>query len=73
MAHTPLTCFVAKDTVNVYLIGWVDYDPSFNFNRQSELDANRDNFVKGINATLTAQPQLDPRRLPGARIQRGNR
>ncbi|HEU4933576.1 MAG TPA: hypothetical protein VFT48_15935 [Pyrinomonadaceae bacterium] len=36
----------------VYLIGWVDYDPSFNFNRQAELEANRDNFVKGLNATL---------------------
>jgi hypothetical protein len=30
----------------------VDYDPSFNFNRQAELEANRDNFVKGITATL---------------------
>jgi hypothetical protein len=30
----------------------VDYDPSFNFNRQAELEANRDNFVKGINAIL---------------------
>jgi len=58
--HGPYTThlFVAKDTVNVYLIGWVDYDPSFNFNRQSELDANRDNFVKGINATLTASRSL---------------
>src|SRR5918996_398686 len=52
--HGPYTThlFVIRDTRNVYLIGWVDYDPSFNFNRQSELDANRDNFVKGINATL---------------------
>ena len=52
--HGPYTThlFIVKDTQNVYLIGWVDYDPSFNFNRQSELDANRDNFVKGVNATL---------------------
>jgi len=52
--HGPYTThlFVVKDTTNVYLIGWVDYDPSFNFNRQSELEANRDNFVKGIKATL---------------------
>src|SRR5687768_542639 len=49
--------FVVRDTVNVYLIGWVDYDPRFNFNRQSEMEANRDNFVKGINATLvTSRP-----------------
>ena len=54
--HGPYTThlFVVRDTKNVYLIGWVDYDPSFNFNRQAELEANRDNFVKGINATLVA-------------------
>lgn len=52
--HGPYTThlFIVKDEVSVYLIGWVDYDPSFNFNRQAELEANRDNFVKGINATL---------------------
>lgn len=54
--HGPYTThlFVVRDKVkdNVYLIGWVDYDPSFNFNKQSELAANRDNFVKGIKATL---------------------
>ena len=54
--HGPYTThlFVVRDTKNVYLIGWVDYDPSFNFNRQAELEANRDNFVKGIKATLTS-------------------
>ena len=58
--HGPYTThlFIVKDTENVYLIGWVDYDPSFNFNRQSELDANRDNFVKGIKATLTSTRSL---------------
>lgn len=52
--HGPYTThlFIVRDTQSVYLIGWVDYDPSFNFNRQNELDANRDNFVKGINAKL---------------------
>lgn len=55
-AHGPYTThlFIVKDTTSVYLIGWVDYDPSFNFNRQAELEANRDNFVKGINATLVS-------------------
>jgi hypothetical protein len=53
-AHGPYTThlFIVKDTTSVYLIGWVDYDASFNFNRQAEIEANRDNFVKGINATL---------------------
>ena len=55
-SHGPYTThlFVVRDTTSVYLIGWVDYDPSFNFNRQAELEANRDNFVKGINAKLVA-------------------
>ena len=52
--HGPYTThlFIVRDTANVYLIGWVDYDPSFNFNRQQELEANRDNFVKGVKAKL---------------------
>jgi hypothetical protein len=59
-AHGPYTThlFVTRDTSNVYLIGWVDYDPSFNFNRQAELEANRDNFVKGISATLLNSQSL---------------
>jgi hypothetical protein len=63
--HGPYTThlFLVKDKVTefIYLIGWVDYDPSFNFNRQSELEANRDNFVKGIKGTLisTRPLQLD--------------
>src|ERR1044071_5271134 len=59
--HGPYTThlFVVKDETSVYLIGWVDYDPSFNFNRQAELEANRDNFVKGINARLlTTRPTI---------------
>ena len=59
-ANGPYTThlFVVKDTTSVYLIGWVDYDPSFNFNKQSELAANRDNFVKGIKATLISTRPL---------------
>ena len=36
----------------IYLVGWVDYDPSFNFGVQAELEANRDNLVKNLKATL---------------------
>lgn len=59
--HGPYTThlFIVRDPKNVYLIGWVDYDPSFNFNRQSELEANRDNFVKGVKATLTSTKALN--------------
>jgi hypothetical protein len=41
-----------RNPKNVFLIGWVDYDPSFNFDRQSEMEMNRDNFVQGVRATL---------------------
>jgi hypothetical protein len=53
--------FVVKTTKGVFLVGWVDYDPSFNFTVQSELEANRDNFVKGVKATLlnTSRITLD--------------
>ena len=58
--HGPYTTylFISRDTRNVYLIGWVDYDPKFNFNRQSEMEANRDNFVRGVKATLTGSRSL---------------
>ncbi len=53
--------YVVKTAKGVFLVGWVDYDPSFNFSVQSELQANRDNFVKGVKATLlnTSRISLD--------------
>ena len=48
--HGPYTThlFIVKDTTSVYLIGWVDYDPSFNFNRQAELEANREELASAV-------------------------
>ena len=43
---------------NVFLVGWVDYDPSFNFNRKAEIEMNRDNFVRGLKATLLTSRHL---------------
>ena len=61
--HGPYTThlFIVRDPQSVYLIGWVDYDPKFNFNRSLELEANRDNFVKGISAKLvdTRNTEID--------------
>jgi len=53
-AHGPYTThlYIVKDSASVYLIGWVEYAPSFDFDRQAELEANRDNFVNGIKARL---------------------
>jgi hypothetical protein len=52
--HGPYTThmFIVRDATSVYLIAWVDYAPEFNFNRQAEMEANRDNFIKGINGRL---------------------
>ena len=57
--------FVARTTKGVYLIGWVDYDPAFNFGVQSELEANRDNFVKGVQGTLLNTTRIELNGNPG--------
>jgi hypothetical protein len=57
--------FVAKTSKGVFLVGWVDYDPSFNFGVQSELEANRDNFVKGVSATLVSTSKITFNGHPG--------
>ena len=44
--------FSVRASTSVFVVGWVDYAPTFNFGVQSELAANRDNFVKGIKGTL---------------------
>jgi hypothetical protein len=52
--------FISRDDPQrVYLVGWVDYHPSFNFNRLAELEANRDNFVKGVSAKLLSSHRLN--------------
>jgi hypothetical protein len=53
--HGPYTSYtyIAKGQ-SVYAIGWVDYDPNFNFNRTAELEANRDTLIKGLNGTLVS-------------------
>ncbi len=57
--------FIVKTTKGVFLVGWVDYDPSFNFSVQSELEANRDNFVKGVKATLLNTTKVTMNGNPG--------
>lgn len=52
--HGPYTThlFILRTNALIYLLGWVDYDPSFNFDTKKELEANRDNFIKGVKAKL---------------------
>src|SRR5258705_5591892 len=40
--------FVVRGPKSAFLIGWVDYDPSFNFNPSRGLELNRENFIKVV-------------------------
>lgn len=57
--------FRAKTTRGMFLVGWVDYARDFNFVVQSELQANRDNFVKGLKATLVSTTKITMNGHPG--------
>jgi hypothetical protein len=58
--HGPYTThlFVIRGAKSVFLLGWVDYDPTFNFDPTGELDLNRENFIKGVKATLIENPRV---------------
>ena len=49
----------------LFLVGWVDYDPKFKFGVQAELEANRDNFVKATKATLLSTTPIKLGAHPG--------
>ena len=49
----------------LYLVGWVDYDPKFKFGVQAELEANRDNFVKNVKARLLSTTPIKLGTHPG--------
>jgi len=49
----------------IYLVGWVDYAPSFNFGVQAELEANRDNFIKSAKAKLLGTTPIKLGTHPG--------
>ena len=53
---TYLYTAVADGTL--YLVGWVDYDRSFIFGVQAEINANRDNFIKGVKGTLITEKSI---------------
>ena len=57
--------YTSIGTGEAYLAGWADYEPGFVFNVQGELAANRDNFVKGVNATLISERKISYAGNPG--------
>ena len=58
--HGPYTTvlYISKADSEVYLAGWVDYDPKFNFDPVKELEANRDNLVKTVNGKLLTSKKI---------------
>lgn len=50
--------YILKEQANGFLIGFVDYDPSFNFNRQLELEMNRDKFIQNQKAKLLESREI---------------
>ena len=58
--HGPYTThlFSASDQGTYYIFGFTDYDPSFNFGIQAEINANRDNLIKGIKGKLTGETPI---------------
>lgn len=57
--------FVAKGAGQVYIVGWVDYAPTFRFDTQRELEANRDNFAKGAKAQVKGTTPIKLGTHPG--------
>jgi len=44
---------------DVYTVGYGDYAPSVHLDPEGELKANRDNFVRGVNAALTGSKSIE--------------
>lgn len=56
-SHTS-TMYTASVAGQLYLVGWVDYEPSFVFNTDKELEANRDNMVKAVKGKLLTSNKI---------------
>jgi len=50
------TVTIARD---VYIVGYGDYAPSVRLNHEGELKANRDNFLRGLNAALIGSKSIE--------------
>ena len=48
----------SKNGQSFYLVGWVDYQPGFTFDPKGELEANRDNFISELGATIVSQKSI---------------
>lgn len=62
---TTTNVFVASENGTFYLAGWADYKPDFNLDIETELKATRDNFIKGLEATLLNETKISLDGNPG--------
>ena len=57
--------FLQKTDKGLFLAGWVDYAPDVRLDVQGEIAANRDNFVKGVEARVTSEHPITLGDSPG--------
>jgi len=57
--------FLSKTDSAIYGVVWVDYQPGVNLNVQAEINANRDNFVKGVDGTVMTEKKITLDDNPG--------
>jgi hypothetical protein len=57
--------FLSKAHGVVYIVGWVDYAPGVKLDVQGEINANRDNFLKGVEAKSTFERKISLDGHPG--------
>jgi hypothetical protein len=56
-------------TSEVYMVAWVDYEKKFDMNVQAELEANRDDFLKGLEAKLLSTTPIKLGEHPGIEVK----
>jgi hypothetical protein len=53
------TLYLSIDNKTMYIVGYVDYDPSNEIDTKVELDANRDNFVNAVGGKLLESKEVN--------------
>ncbi|HEX7173654.1 MAG TPA: hypothetical protein VF240_00030 [Pyrinomonadaceae bacterium] len=50
--------FITRAEGVIYIAGWVDYAPGVKLDVRGEINANRDNFLKGVEAKATSEKEI---------------
>jgi hypothetical protein len=57
--------FMKASGVGAFVVRWLDYDSNLKLDAQGELTADRDNFIKGVNAKVVSETQITLDGNPG--------